>query len=216
MTLQVGQESYLRVRNISGDMIPDGSPVYISGADQGLPTIELAKSDDISTLNAVSITTHNVPNNTNGYTTLTGAVNDVDTSEFGPGDTLYVSDSTAGIITNERPKSPSIAHRVGVATEIGAMGRMVSDSHPASDQMQVLTYSMPLKGVVDAILPLTGTFREIGAGATTDIATPFAVGNQHLYIFVNSLTGSGDVTITGATIAEDSAVEDSKIGRAHV
>lgn len=209
VTLQVGQESHLRVRNISGAAIPDGSPVYISGADQGLPTIELAKADDISTLNAVSIATHTIDNTSNGYTTVTGAVNDVNTSAFGPGDTLYVSDSTAGVITNERPKSPSIAHRIGVATEIGESGRLVSDSHPATDQMQVLTYTLPLKDVVDDEVPLTGTFREIAAGATTDITTPFAIGNQHLYIYVNSLTGSGNVAISGAQLSEDSSVQDS-------
>jgi hypothetical protein len=209
ITLQVGQESHLRVRNISGEMIPDGSPVYITGADQGLPTIDLAKSDDISTLNAVSIATHNIDDTSNGYTTLTGAVNDVDTSEFNPGDTLYVSDSTAGTITNQRPKSPSIAHKVGVATEIGVMGRLVSDSHPATDQMQVLTYTLPLSGVVDNEVPLTGTFRTVGAGETGDLATDWAVQNQHAFIYVNSLTGSGVVTITGASINESTGVVDA-------
>jgi len=209
ITLQVGQESHLRVRNISGQTIPDGSPVYITGADQGLPTIELAKADDISTLSSVSITTHNIPNNTNGYTTLTGAVNDVDTSQFDAGDILYVSDSTAGLITNQRPKSPSIAHRVGVATQISVSGRLVSDSHPSTDQMQVLTYTLPLKGVVDAVLPLTGTFREIDSNETGDVLSSFGVSNQHLYIYVNSLTGSGDVSVVGAALSEFSAVDDS-------
>jgi len=209
ITLQVGQESHLRVRNISGQTIPDGSPIYITGADQGLPTIDLAKADDISTLSSVSIATHSIENNTNGYTTLTGAVNDVDTSQFNAGDPLYVSDSTAGIITNQRPKSPNIAHRVGVATQIGSMGRLVSDSHPSTDQMQVLTYTLPLKGVVDAILPLTGTFREIDSGETGDVGASFGVSNQHLYIYVNSLTGSGDVSIVGAQLSENSSVQDS-------
>jgi len=209
VTLQVGQESHLRVRNISGATIPDGSPVYISGADQGLPTIELAKADDINTLNAVSIATHDIDDTSNGYTTVTGAVNDVDTSGFGPGDSLYVSDSTAGVITNVRPKSPNIAHRVGVATDIGVNGRLVSDSHPASDQMQVLTYTLPLTGVVDNEVPLTGTFREIDSGETTDVVTPFATANQHLYIYVNSLTGSGNVAVSGAQLSEDSSIQDS-------
>jgi hypothetical protein len=209
ITLQVGQESHLRVRNISGAMIPDGSAVYVSGADQGLPTIELAKSDRSSTLSAVTIATHNIDDTSNGYTTVTGAVNDVDTSAFGEGDTLYVSDSTAGVITNERPKSPSIAHTIGVATDIGEMGRLVSDSHPSTDQMQVLTYSLPLAGVVDNEVPLTGTFREVDSGETGDLATDWGVQNQHVYIFVNSLTGSGTVTFTGASLNESNGVVDS-------
>jgi len=206
VTLQVGQESHLRVRNESGALIPDGAPVYISGASQGLPTIELAKADDVSTLASVTIATHDIDNGTDGYTTVTGAVNDVDTSQFDPGDILYISDSTAGVITSERPKSPSIAHPIGVATSIGVEGRIVSDSHPSVDQMQTMMYTSTIAGVADTPFELTGTFSTVAAGIVGDEAADWAAENQHAWLFINSLTGSGVVTITGTSVNESSAV----------
>jgi len=207
ITLQVGQETHMRVRNESGATILNGSPVYISGANQGLPTVELAKADNINTLNTVTIATHDISNNSNGYTTIIGSVNNLDTSGFTESDELYVSDSTAGVMTNVRPKSPSIAHRVGVAIIIDSVnGRLTAHSHPAEDSMHSITYTMPLSGVVDTQIPLTGEFREVDSGETTDVTADWTASNQHVYIFINTITGSGDITITGTSLSESTAL----------
>ena len=74
------------------------------------------------------------------------------------------------------------------------------------DSLKVINYTLPLTGVVDIVFPLTGTFRTEGAGATGDVATDWAVSNQHAFILVNSITGSGSVTVSGTSLTESTAV----------
>jgi len=81
-----------------------------------------------------------------------------------------------------------------------------SHSVPAADPMKVLTFSLPLKGTADNTFDLAGTFRPEGLGATGDVATDWAVSNQHVYLLINSITGSGDITITGTSLPESNAV----------
>lgn len=206
ITLQVGQEVFIRVRNESGVLIPNGAVVALVGAFGGLPAVVLADASDPTLMVATAIATHSIENNSNGYVTYVGAVNDVDTTEFNSGDLLYVSATIPGGITNVRPNSPNVGHRIGVATIDSTAGQIVVASHPADDPMEVMNYTLPLSGVTANVVELTGTFREVAAGVTGDIATDWSVNNNHFYMYVNSLTGSGDVTITGVSINESTGV----------
>lgn len=113
VTHQLGQETFVRAKNITGSTILDGSVVYISGSQGQTPTIALAKADVFGTSRAVGIVTHDIPNNTVGLTTINGLVNQVDTSLFADGAALYVSATTAGDITDTRPNAPNFAVFVG-------------------------------------------------------------------------------------------------------
>jgi hypothetical protein len=204
--LQVGQEVFIRVRNESGVLIPNGSVVSIVGAAEGLPSVVLADASDPTLMVATAIATHSIENNTNGYVTYVGAVNDVDTSDFNSGDLLYVSATTPGGITNVRPDSPNVGHRIGVATIDSTSGQIVVASHPADDPMEVLNYTLPLSGVTANTVDLTGTLREVAAGVSADVATDWSLNNNHFYMYVNSFTDSGDVTITGVSLSESTGL----------
>jgi hypothetical protein len=65
---------------------------------------------------------------------------------------------------------------------------------------------MPLRGVTATQVNLTGELRTVSAGETGDFATDFPVSNNHVAILVNTITGSGDVTITGTSINESTGV----------
>ncbi len=69
-------------------------------------------------------------------------------------------------------------------------------------QLDMWDIVLPLRGVTDNTVEITGTFRVVTAGEVGDYATDFAVANQHIYFYINSLTGSGDITITGTSINE--------------
>ncbi len=66
--------------------------------------------------------------------------------------------------------------------------------------------STPLTGIVDNQVNLTGELREVDTGETGDYATDFAVSNNHIYLYINSITGTGDITITGSSMSESSGV----------
>ena len=121
--LQIGQEFYIRVRNSSGSTISNGKAVYVSGnhVGSGLPTIELAQSDSLSTSqDFIGLATHDIENNTIGYVTSIGRVGGLDTSGFSNGDMLWVDDSTAGELTATRPSQPNFTVPVGVVTKANA------------------------------------------------------------------------------------------------
>jgi hypothetical protein len=211
MAIQVGQETILPVRNETGATIPDGTPVYLSGVtiSQGKPRllIGLAKSDNSLTLINPSVATHSIANNTDGYCTQYGFVRDIDTSGFIAGVPLYVSPVSAGQLTQTLPLSPNRQAIIGLPMNSHATsGALFVNPALLSDKTQVIVYTLPLTGVTDSTVDLTGSLRTEAAGATTTVAADWAVSNQHAFILVNSITGSGTITISGASLSESTAV----------
>lgn len=117
VTQQVGQEQYVKAKNNSGSLIPNGSVVYISGSDTGRPTIELARADELdgSIVNQViGVTTEDISAGDIGFVTTSGLVRDLDTSSFSDGDVVYLSTSVFGGLTNSEPTYPNYTIEVGI------------------------------------------------------------------------------------------------------
>ena len=106
VTLQIGQESYIRVLNNTGISLPTPSIVRITGSSGGRALAVLAKADThTNSSNTIGITTENIANGAEGMVTTFGLVRDINTSAFTAGDVLYLSATTAGVITNIDPGS---------------------------------------------------------------------------------------------------------------
>lgn len=73
-------------------------------------------------------------------------------------------------------------------------------------QIRSLWFNTPLANVIDSIVNLTGELREVETGLTAAFSTPFTVSNNHVYLLVNSITGAGDITITGTSLSEVTAI----------
>jgi len=115
VTLQVGQESYVRVVNKTGSTIPDGYVVYINGAQGNRPTIALADASNEATTHILGVATHNIANNAEGQITTFGLVRNLDTSSWAPGTKLYLS-TTPGFLTDTKPTGTNIVQEVGTVT----------------------------------------------------------------------------------------------------
>jgi hypothetical protein len=130
VTNQIGQELYIKVRNNSGGTINNGEVCYLSGAVGQLPTIAKAKADAVGTSHVIAVATHDLDNNTNGYVTTFGLVRDFDTSSFSDGDTLYLSATTAGALTNTAPAAPNyVVHLGSVTNDHPTSGSILIDIH---------------------------------------------------------------------------------------
>ena len=103
VTLQVGEELWLRVRNDAGYTIEDGSAVYITGATGQVTTIAKAKANHISTAHVLGVATHDILHGEYGYVTTEGIVNNLDTSAYSEGDVVYLSETEAGNWTTNKP-----------------------------------------------------------------------------------------------------------------
>lgn len=119
--LQVGQETFNVIYNETGETIPNGTVVTPTGSYGIYPSVIKAKSDThILIKNPLFVTTMDIPNNSKGIGTGAGFVRGLDTSMHTPGTVLYISDTTAGMLTSTAPSFPSYI--------IGVCGVTVSDS----------------------------------------------------------------------------------------
>jgi len=120
--LQVGQEMFTKVRNVSGSTILNGIPVYLSGRTGNRPNIYLAKGDADATSMVAGITTQDITSPSDGFITTMGYVRGIKTDYTGSGvwgttwlegDKLYVSASVAGQLTNVIPSAPNHSDIIG-------------------------------------------------------------------------------------------------------
>lgn len=115
----LGQELVTRVINKTGSTILNGQVCYQPGTDitTGRPTIALAQADAFETSHNLGLATTDILNNEEGFVTVSGKVNGLDTSSFTAGQELYLSDTTPGAIVGT---PPVIASRVASALIIDA------------------------------------------------------------------------------------------------
>lgn len=118
-TQSVGQEFWVRVINRSGAPIPDGSVVRVTGFDvaSGRVTVVLAQADTEINADELGLATNTMADNAEGFVTVLGFINDIDTSAFSAGDKLFLSPTTPGGLTTTKP---TISIPVGFATLIDA------------------------------------------------------------------------------------------------
>jgi hypothetical protein len=135
-TLQVGQETLVRVVNKTGSDIADGVPVYISGAQGQRIKVGLAKGDIHATSKLLGITTEPIVKNQEGFVTVRGLVHGIQTNggNYGEtwvdGDALYVSKTTAGAITNILPVAPNHQDQIGwVVNSSPSNGSILVNTH---------------------------------------------------------------------------------------
>ena len=126
ITLQVGQESWVRVFNQTGLLITDGTPVRLIGAQGDVPKIVLAQSAQVSGSalgdnQIIGVATHDIETNSIGYVTTQGLVRGLNTNAFTDGDLLFVS-SSAGVLTNVIPQAPYEVIQVGICVKAGPGG----------------------------------------------------------------------------------------------
>lgn len=116
VTLNIGEENWLRVVNKSGGDFTDGQVVYIDSAQGNRPTILLAKADALLTSQGtIAVLTENIDNNEEGIATTFGLVRGFNTTGFDPGDELFLSATTEGGIVNTKPTAPNFVIRIGWA-----------------------------------------------------------------------------------------------------
>lgn len=216
VTLNVGQETWVRVRNSSGATIANGAAVYINGnhAGSGLPTVALARADVRATAGCIGLATHSIENNTIGFVTTLGIVHGLNTVAFTNGDRLFLSATTAGTLTVTEPVSPNLS--VGVAFVTKAAGAPdgtldVLLRLPGPPLAHASTHDA---GGGDALAidaaAATGSLRTLGTGATQ--AAVGSHGHSGAYVAATDFDAAGDLMVgtgsdTYAKLTKGSALQ---------
>jgi hypothetical protein len=126
-TLQVGLETYVRVRNETASQLNESRVVRLAGiSNDGLGTplanLMTADSSDNDPLFLIGVLTNNIPVGEYGRATIIGKVRTLDTtgSEVGEtwslGDILWVNQTLPGKMTNVKPTAPDLAISIAIVT----------------------------------------------------------------------------------------------------
>lgn len=115
LPMRMNRDLVSTVRNTSGAPLVAGDIVYTTGATGTAPNVAKAKADSITTMQAIGIVMETIANNAYGRIQRFGRTEfTLDTSGFSVNDILYLSESTAGTLTNIRPIHPNFNQQIGV------------------------------------------------------------------------------------------------------
>lgn len=192
ITLQVGQENYIRVRNNTGSTITNGQAVKIEGSQGTNTTVVLAIATGDLSSQAIGLATHDIEDSSFGYITTFGMVNDLDTSDFLDGDEVFLSDVVSGGLTGVSPTAPSYQVPLG----------HVVRSHPSVGNILVQPGFAKLGGgdvkslgdIQKSGVPFLDIIANGGSAAilSSDPSFRFDSGNNVLY--VPNIDVSGDLS----------------------
>lgn len=176
VTQQVGQETFARVKNTTGVLIPNGTVVGFSGAvpDSALSVAPYLANGATPTLYMLGVMTHDLPDSgEKGYCTVFGFVRDINTSAFTLGDILYASPTVAGGLTKVKPTAPNNVIPVAAVLKVGTTDGIIFVRPTIEQQLYYgeftkLDTQTPV--AINTAYALTFTNTEIANGVT--IGTP--------------------------------------------
>jgi hypothetical protein len=113
--------NYIKIRNAeNGITMLAGNTVYIdSFHNQNVVNVKLAKANSPSTMPSIGIVYDaSLAPGVEGVAVAYGKVNQMDTLSFNEGETLYVSNTYAGVLSNVKPygTDPDLIQNIGVVT----------------------------------------------------------------------------------------------------
>ncbi len=112
--------TYIKIRNdLSGVNIEAGDAVYVKGThNTNILNVGLAKSDDPSTMPCIGLSNQLLTPGQEGTAVAYGKALSVVTEDFLPGETVFVSNTVPGGLSNVKPYNNDLIQNVGVVTNI--------------------------------------------------------------------------------------------------
>ena len=122
------QNLVTEVYNSTGATLLKGTVVYINGGHGNLPTVAKAiATSDATSAQTYGVVRADITNNNNGYVTVFGNIDNLDTQAYSDGTQLYLSGTTAGAWTSTKPSAPIHLVYVGIVTR----------SHPTQGVVEI-------------------------------------------------------------------------------
>lgn len=212
VTLQIGQENVLLVKNDDTVALTDGMAVYISGANGANLLVKRALANsDLTSASTIGIVTETLAVNGQGFITTFGTVRGVNTNAFNEGDILYVSPTTPGALTKVKPVAPQHMVTVGyVEKKSGGNGEIfvkVDNGYEIDELHNVLITNPVLAGSLLIYDATVGVWKNARLTAGTNVSITNADGS----ITINSSNPGGTVTSVGLSAPTGFSVGGSPV-----
>jgi len=169
-TLQVGQETVLRVYNSTGSPMVDGQVVRIIGT-QGSSRVSVALAQADTQANATrlaGIVTETIPSHSEGFVTRFGLVRNFDTFAFTEGAPVYLSPTVPGGLTSIQPTTPYVEVSIGECIRKNNNNGILLVNTPAHPAFHSLTaYRVPFAGGPTTLIDDAGMYYTSGTDTLT-------------------------------------------------
>ena len=113
-----GNHIHELVKNKESQTLVKGTPVYVSGSTGNASHIYVASASRADRMPAAYVLDEDLTFDQEGYALLTGFINNVDTSQFAAGDSIYVGAS--GGYTNVKPTGSNFIQKLGNVIKVDA------------------------------------------------------------------------------------------------
>jgi hypothetical protein len=113
----------VRFKAKAGVALSKGEVVYISGVSGGVPVVSKAQANSASTMPAYGVCYAAASLNADVQIVTFGNLDGINTGSFSVGDTLFISATTAGAVTNTAPTGESnLLQNIGRVVKVDAVG----------------------------------------------------------------------------------------------
>lgn len=208
VNLQVGQEIVALCYNDSGVALTDGQIVYISGAQGNRVAVKLAlATTDGTSAGTFGMVTEPISIGGQGFVTILGTVNGLNTSSLTEGAIVYLSPTTAGAYTTTKPVAPQHTVTLGyvqrVHATVGSIYVKVDNGYELDELHNVLITS-PTGGNLLAYDQTNAVWKNINLTDGTGISVTEATGGA--VTVTNTDTGSAQAIFKNVAVAGQSTI----------
>jgi|688.fasta_scaffold00011_163 hypothetical protein len=185
VTVNLGQQNYIRVFNNSGVDIQRGKALEILSAYNGLPSVILAinKHEGFS---IIGMSAEIIPNNTEGIVITSGIISNIELTGMTVGSLMYASDSIPGNIDEASKyftfpltaRTNSVGYVIQTGSTTGKLFVNIENENP------ILSFTDLERNVLEGNVISTGVFEFKGISIST--GNTFNVGSVEAYIVDNT------------------------------
>ena len=204
VTVNLGQQQYLRVFNDSGTSIQRGKILEILTAYSGLPAVTLAVNKKTSG-SIIGVSAEIIPSNTEGIAIISGIISDIAITGASVGSIVYASDTNPGEFVNSTSylAFPLTArtNQVGYVIQTGVTtGKLYV---AISNEPETLSLTDLQRNVLEGNVSSTGVFEFSGGGISLASTSTFNVGSVEGWVVDNTSSPLNPIAIyvkySGAT-----------------